>query len=645
MATASTNFYVTGGTLQGDAPSYVTRQADADLFEGLRAGQFCYVLTSRQMGKSSLMVRTAARLREEAGANVAVLDLTAIGQNLTAEQWYDGLLGRVGRQLDLEDELEDFWLDHERLGPLERWTRAIREVVLAKTKGPVVIFVDEIDAVRSLPFSTDEFFAALRELYNRRTEDAELNRLSFCLLGVAAPSDLIRDARMTPFNIGQRVELSDFTAAEAAPLAAGLPGGEKLLNRILYWTNGHPYLTQRLCRAVAEDEAATNASGVDRQCEELFLSSRSRESDDNLLFVSRRLLSSDADVREPRPDAERAALLDLYAQIHAGRRVADDDTNPLITLLRLSGLAAVRDNRLRVRNRIYQTVFGKQWITANMPDAELRRQRAAYRAGVLRAAAIAAVILLLVGSLAAVAFQQRNRAQAEARRADEKTKELEQKARELEMALADAKSQRQRAEDKQQEADEQRADAQEQKELAEQKNREAQAQKHAADEQRAVAVKQTEIAQQQTRRATEQTTIAQSQKQEAIRQRTRAEEKTREAEESAHANRRLLYNANMYLAGQAWESRNIGRVDELLQSQLPPPGAEDLRGFEWHYLNRMANGLLTLRGHASSVWAVAVSPDGRRIITGSADTTAKVWDARTGVEVLADESRAAGREP
>src|SRR5258705_363473 len=116
---ASSSFYVTGGTLRHDAPSYVERQADLDLIEGLRRGEFCYVLTSRQMGKSSLMVRAAARFREE-GAHVVVLDLTAIGQNLTPEQWYDGLLVRIGRQLELEEELEEHWQQHLRLSPVQR---------------------------------------------------------------------------------------------------------------------------------------------------------------------------------------------------------------------------------------------------------------------------------------------------------------------------------------------------------------------------------------------------------------------------------------------------------------------------------------------------------------------------------------------
>jgi hypothetical protein len=171
-------FYHIRGTLRHDAPSYVERDADRELRDALLRGEFCYVLTSRQMGKSSLMVRTRLRLLD-AGAQVAVLDLTALGDNVTAEQWYRGLLNVVGLRLDAEDELEDFWLDHEHLPPLQRWVNAVREVVLPRCPGQLVIFVDEIDTVRSLSFSADEFFAAIRECFNRRTEDAEFERLSF----------------------------------------------------------------------------------------------------------------------------------------------------------------------------------------------------------------------------------------------------------------------------------------------------------------------------------------------------------------------------------------------------------------------------------------------------------------------------------
>jgi hypothetical protein len=72
------------------------------------------------------MVRTAVRLRG-ASVAIAVLDLSALGTNVTPEQWDESLVFDLGQQLDLEDELERFWDAHARLGPLPRFMAALEE--------------------------------------------------------------------------------------------------------------------------------------------------------------------------------------------------------------------------------------------------------------------------------------------------------------------------------------------------------------------------------------------------------------------------------------------------------------------------------------------------------------------------------------
>ena len=75
--------------------------------------------------------------------------------------------------------------------------------------------------------------------------------------------------------------------------------------------------------------------------------------------------------------------------------MVDEETNPLASLLRLSGIARPVNGCLVERNRIYERVFDPAWVRANMPDAELRRQRAAFQRGVVRAAAV----FLFVGAI------------------------------------------------------------------------------------------------------------------------------------------------------------------------------------------------------------------------------------------------------
>ncbi|MCC2672151.1 MAG: GUN4-like family, partial [Armatimonadetes bacterium] len=390
-------FYVSGGTLRPDAPCYVERRADRELWDAVRRGEFCYVLTPRQMGKSSLMVRTAYRLRA-AGVHAAILDLTTLGGNVTPEQWYFGLLTLLGDQLDLDAELESYWYAHSGHGPLRRLIAAIEQVVLpqlatrqrphADLTAPdaprLVIFIDEIDTVRSLSFPTDEFFAAVRELYNRRAAEPALRHLTLCLLGVATPADLIRESRSTPFNIGRCVELDDFTLDEALPLAMGLtrksaqslggderqgpaPEAQQLLGRVVYWTGGHPYLTQKLCLAVAEALASRDSalplrarareSLVDGACAWLFFEPHAMQRDDSLLFVQERMLRAD-----PAGSEELAARLERYRQVRGHGRwrrspVRADATDPVLALLRLSGITRSEGGFLVPRNRIYARLF------------------------------------------------------------------------------------------------------------------------------------------------------------------------------------------------------------------------------------------------------------------------------------------------
>jgi PAS domain S-box-containing protein len=430
---ADPQFYVTGGTLRANAGCYLERQADREVYDTLLRGEFCYVLTARQMGKSSLMVRSTLRLRQ-AGANVVAVDLTGLGSNLTPEQWYEGMALQIGQRIQLETEMEDFWATKKQVAPCQRLFMGISEVVQPLLRQRVaealpeedqlsdvrselslwrslIVFIDEIDMVRSLPFSTDEFFGAIRECYNSRAWGAQLGQVSFCLLGVATPSQLIQDPKVSPFNIGHRIELADFSRQQLDDLGVGFGGGpraERILDRVHAWTGGHPYLTQKLCRSTAESDPTQTRRApyhlVDRLCRDLFLNPKASAQDDNLLFVRDRVLNS---------EVERSAILGLYEDTLRGRYVSADTRDPVVNCLLLSGLVRPEQGRLRVRNRIYARKFNLRWVRRELPSLSVRAQRKAYWRGMTRAALFStvAVSLLLVFSL-----QQSRLAKSEAER-------------------------------------------------------------------------------------------------------------------------------------------------------------------------------------------------------------------------------------
>jgi hypothetical protein len=362
--------YTVGGTVQAGGGFYLPRRADDELLSLCRQSAFAYILTARQMGKSSLMVRTAERLAKENIRSV-MIDLTQIGTQVTPEQWYLGLLTIIEDQLALGADAVAWWNSNTHMGLNQRMTRFFEEMLLKKVAEPVVVFVDEIDATLSLDF-TDDFYAAIRYLYNARAIKPEFKKLSFTLIGVAAPGDLIRDPQRTPFNIGQRVDLGDFTYEEAAPLAEGLnlPHGEakQALRWAMKWTNGHPYLTQRLCMAMVEARHLRwTEADVDRVVADTFFDAIG-EQDSNLQFV-RDMLTRRA------PDVEGA--LKTYGGILAGIPTRDEERSPVKSHLKLSGVVRREGAELRARNRIYETVFDEQWMKDQSPVNWRKRARPA----------------------------------------------------------------------------------------------------------------------------------------------------------------------------------------------------------------------------------------------------------------------------
>ena len=362
---ATGEFFSVGVPLHAVRAGYIKRRADDQLFDVVASGRYAHVLAPSRSGKSSLVAATAARL-EATGCKVVILDLEQIGERDSGSdsgRWYYSVAYRLQRQLRIRFDLQGWWQDKSVLSNRQRLVAFFTEVVLEFVSERIVVFVDQIQCIEDVPYA-DQLLVSIRAAHNARITDPEFSRLSFVLLGECDPVSLVEEAELSPFNVTEPVILDDFSRAEIDLFATELnlpeESAARALDRVFYWTNGQPYLSQKLARAVSRAPSEGDLEEkVDRLAMQQLGGRAALHNEPHMSHIHRVVVN---DVKR------REGLLNLYGKRRKGVKVAADLGSALQRRLMAVGLLVIDDaGDLVVRNRLYETVFTARWANDNLP--------------------------------------------------------------------------------------------------------------------------------------------------------------------------------------------------------------------------------------------------------------------------------------
>ncbi|MCW3060812.1 MAG: hypothetical protein JWQ02_2633 [Capsulimonas sp.] len=259
-----------GGAVPIQSPFYIERATDAEFHAALTRGDsIVLVKGARQVGKTSLLARGLQQARS-AGASVVTTDFQKLNTDQLAapDALYRALAADIARQLGISVSPRAVW--DEDFGPNMNMELFLRLHILPALPGPLLWGLDEVDRLFSCPFG-GEVFGLFRSWHNERSLDpsSPLCRLTLAIAYATEAHLFITDPNQSPFNVGTRLALADFTSDQISELNKryGSPWTEADLARFGALVSGQPYLVRlgldQAAQGVRVEQIEADAAGDD----------------------------------------------------------------------------------------------------------------------------------------------------------------------------------------------------------------------------------------------------------------------------------------------------------------------------------------------------------------------------------------------